>query len=94
MRNQHVSILRALLDDKLFDCVRVEGRRGLDELSRSRTMPALLWERMKPDVLAYERTTDELWDRMTRAYAARVAIRQNGKVRRVPLATKLIDEFG
>ena len=50
VRNQHVSMLRALLDDKLFDCVRVEGRRGLDELSRSRTMPALLWERMKPDV--------------------------------------------
>ena len=94
VRNQHVSMLRALLNDELFNCIRVEGRRGLDELSKSRTMPALLWERMKPHVLAYERTTDELWDRMTKAYAARVAIRQNGKIRQVPLATKLINEFG
>ena len=48
-------MLRSVLHESVFcEQVRVVGKRGLDELARSRTLPALVWERMAPLVAAHE----------------------------------------
>jgi hypothetical protein len=60
VRNSHVAHLRSALDASAFnEQVRVLGSHGLDDLARSRTLPALVWQRMQAQVTAYE-------DRLTR----------------------------
>ena len=60
VRNNHVAQLRSALDASAFnEQVRVLGSHGLDDLARSRTLPALVWQRMQAQVTAYE-------DRLTR----------------------------
>ena len=55
VRNLHVAMLQSALDAAVFsEQVRVVGSRGLDKLARSRTLPALVWQRMEPVVAAHE----------------------------------------
>ena len=43
MRNLHVAMLKGFLEESVFSKhVRVVGSRGLDDLARSRTLPALI----------------------------------------------------
>ena len=55
VRNNQVAALQHIVGEDLFELrVRCEGQRDLDELSRSRTVDALVWKSMKPVVRAHE----------------------------------------
>ena len=64
VRNLHVTMLRNVLGETVFcEQVRVVGTRGLDDLARSRTLVALVWQHMATLVSNYE-------DRLTKLAAA------------------------
>ena len=76
VRNMHVGMLQSSLAPDVFaEQVRVIGSRGLDELARSRTLPALVWRRMEAIVSLYERRLSLLHDAATRVSALGVFLR-------------------
>ena len=90
VRNLHVAMLRSALGESVFrEQVRVVGSRGLDELSRSRTLSALVWQRMALIVEAYEDRLTKLAVAASHVAALGALCRKFGK-----LVADVIEGFG
>ena len=70
-----------LLAQVFSEQVRVVGSRGLDELARSRTLPALVWRRMEAVVSHYEKRLSLLHAAATRVAALGVWLLRFKKMR-------------
>ena len=88
LRNLHVAMLRSALGEGFCEQVRVVGSRGLDELARSQTLPALVWKRMARKVAAHE-------DRLTKLDAAASHVAALGALTRRfgKIVVDVIDSF-
>ena len=95
VRNLHVAMLRDALDESVFcgsvlcEQVRVASSRGLDELARSRTLTALVWQRMAPVVAAHEDRLRKLDDAASHVAALEAVALRLGKI-----VVDVIDSFG
>ena len=90
VRNLHVAMLRSALGESVFcEQVRVVGSRGLDELARSRTLPALVWQRMAPVVAAHEDRLTKLDEAASHVAALGALARRFGKI-----VVDVIESFG
>ena len=90
VRNLHVAMLRSALDESVFcEQVRVVGSSGLDELARSRTLPALVRQRMAPVVAAHEDRLTKLDEAASHVAALGALALRFGK-----LVVDIIDSFG
>ena len=72
LRNRHVDMLRWNFGDDLFAAtVRVVGSNNLDALAKSRTLSALVGQRIQPEVLQYEDQMGQLVDCTSRVGAVK-----------------------
>ena len=77
VRNMHVQMLvNTLSAGGFLEQVRVIGTHGLDKLAQSRTLPALVWQRMEPMVVQYEHRLTLLYAAGTRVVALAVLTRE------------------
>ena len=76
----HILMLKNALGESIF-CkqVRVIGSRGLDDLARSRTLHALVWQRMKDLVAAHEHRFTLLEDAASHVAAIGALTRRFGE---------------